>query len=131
MTLDSRDKGRGLNVPSRPKIYHIVHVDRLPSIIAESWLWSDREIQTRSLPGTKIGMDSIKRRRLTELTLSSHPGLYVGECVPFYFCPRSIMLYLINKANNVQLTYRGGQDSIIHLEIDLQEAVQWAEANDV
>jgi hypothetical protein len=28
-------------VPAQPKIYHIVHVDRLPSIVADGFLWSD------------------------------------------------------------------------------------------
>lgn len=74
-------------------------------------------------------MNGIKQRRLTELTLDSHPGLYVGGCVPFYFCPRSIMLYLIFQANHPELTYRGGQGPIVHLESDLRQAVAWAEAS--
>jgi hypothetical protein len=48
-------------------------------------------------PGTTIGMDSIKQRRLTK-SLNSHPDLRVGDCVPFYFCPRSVMLYNIYKS---------------------------------
>ena len=32
-------------VPTEPKIYHIVHVDRLASIIADGYLWSDAEAQ--------------------------------------------------------------------------------------
>lgn len=28
-------------VPAQPKIYHIVHVDRLPYIIASGYLYSD------------------------------------------------------------------------------------------
>jgi hypothetical protein len=75
-------------------------------------------------------MSTIKQRRLTELTLTSHPGLYVGACVPFYFCPRSIMLYLIYQGNHPELGYRGGQGPIIHLEADLNACVAWAEAND-
>lgn len=121
--------------PAAPKIYHIVHVDRLPSIIAEGGLLCDAEIVQRQAAnpangmGTTIGMGSIKERRLTRLTLTSHPGLFVGQCVPFYFCPRSIMLYLIHCANHEELTYRGGQGPIIHLEADLGETVAWAEAN--
>ena len=114
-------------VPNDPKIYHIVHVDRLPSIVADGLL-CDAEVIRRALPGTTIGMNAIKQRRLKELTLASRPGLYVGQCVPFYFCPRSIMLYLISQAKNPDLTYRGGQDPIIHLESDLKQTVRWAEA---
>lgn len=95
-------------VPVRPKIYHIVHVDRLSSIIADGLLWSDAALEALKRPGTVIGMSAIKARRLKELQLSSHPGLFVGPCVPFYFCPRSIMLYLIHRANHEDLSYRGG-----------------------
>lgn len=78
--------------------------------------------------GTVIGMSNIKQRRLNELTLSSHSGLRVGQCTPFYFCPRSIMLYLIH-VRNVELTYIGGQGPIIHLEANLHLTVAWAQAN--
>jgi len=110
-------------MPATPKIYHIVHVDRLPSIVADGFLWSDAEIVRRARPGTTIGMNSIKQRRLNKLTLTSHPSLYVGACVPFYFCPRSVMLYLIHLANDPDLAYRGGQEPIVHLESDLNRAV--------
>lgn len=119
-----------MTVPASPKIYHILHVDRLASVLADGCLWCDAEIVRREPPGTTIGMNSIKRRRLDELTLASHPGLYVGECVPFYLCPRSIMLYLIHRANHPELSYRGGQVPIIHLEADLSAAVAWANEND-
>jgi hypothetical protein len=114
--------------PENPKIYHIVHVDRLLPIVAEGGLLSDAEMANRPGGGTVIGMSDIKRRRLTELTLASHPGLYVGECVPFYFCPRSVMLYLLWQANHPSLTYRGGEGPIIHLEADLRATVACAES---
>lgn len=114
-------------MPVHPKIYHICHVDRLPSVVASGGLLSDAAIHQQALPGTVIGMNNIKQRRLTELTLASHPGLLVGECVPFYFCPRSVMLYLIYR-QNPELTYRGGQGDIIHLEADLQATAAWANA---
>jgi hypothetical protein len=39
------------------------------------------------------------------------------------------MLYLIYMANHPELTYRGGQGPIVHLESDLRDVVAWAEAN--
>ena len=74
------------------KIYHIVHVNKLQSIVDSDGLLSDSEVISRGLGGTVIGMNSIKQRHLKELTLSTYPDLYVGECVPFYYCPRSIIL---------------------------------------
>lgn len=48
-------------VPAHPKIYHIVHVDRLASIIADDYLWSDAMMNQRP-SGTVIGIESIKQR---------------------------------------------------------------------
>ncbi|MCY3899118.1 MAG: DUF4433 domain-containing protein [Caldilineaceae bacterium] len=113
--------------PRQPKIYHIVHQDRLPAIIEDGYLWSDAEMVLRGGgAGTAIGMGSIKQRR-RNLPLNSHPDLHVGACVPFYFCPRSIMLYAIYRANHSELRYRGGQAPIVHLEADLHQTVEWAE----
>jgi hypothetical protein len=116
-------------VPRQPKIYHIVHVDRLKSISQDGCLWCDAEIFKRSSPGTSIGMSGIKRRRLYDLSLTSYPDNHVGDFVPFYFCPRSVMLYLINRGNHPDLDYRGGQEPILHLQADLYAAVKWAEQN--
>ena len=114
-----------MSVPENPKIYHIVHVDRLQSIIEDGRLWCDAKIVEESETATTIGMSKIKQRRLG-LKLSSHPTLNVGDCVPFYFCPRSVMLYVIYRANNPELVYRAGQDPIVHLEADLHQTVAWA-----
>lgn len=75
-------------------------------------------------------MSRIKTRRLEELTLESHPTLHVGDCTPFYFCPRSLMLYILWQAHHPDLAYRGGQVPIIHLEADLNRVIEWADAND-
>lgn len=72
-------------LPGQPKICHILHYDKLAFVINDGFLFSDSIISKRTEDGTTIGMSSIKRRRLHELTLNSHPDLYVGNCVPFYF----------------------------------------------
>lgn len=114
--------------PAKPKIYHIVHLDRLPSIVADGFIWSDAEVLMRQCAGTTVGMSRIKERRLNQLALSCHPGLYVGNCAPFYFCPRSVMLFLIHRRNE-ELAYKGGQEPIVHLEADLYDAIAWAQKN--
>lgn len=114
-------------VPAQPKIYHIIHVDRLGSIVADGAILCDARMNARQNVGTTIGMSNIKARRL-QLTLSCHPGLRVGCCAPFYFCSRSIMLFLIHKRNE-ELAYKGGQEAIVHLEADFHRAVQWAAQN--
>jgi hypothetical protein len=115
-------------VPDQPKIYHILHVDRLASVVADGYLWSDGEVLRRHTGGTTIGMSRIKERRLNELKLRSHADLRIGQCAPFYFCFRSVMLYLIHRKNE-ELEYKSGQDMIVHLEADLYAFLAWASQN--
>lgn len=116
-------------VPARPQLYHITHVENLARIIADGGLQSDAALMKQGGPGAAIGMSSIKQRRLS-LPVKYYFGLCVGDCVPFYFCPRSVMLYLIYCGNHPELSYRGGQGPIVHLEADLYEAMDWADADD-
>ncbi len=113
--------------PARPKIYHITHGENLAGIIADGCLWSDAEMIVRGGPAAAIGLEGIKKRRLEELDVACHPGAKVGQFVPFYFCPRSPMLYIMHKANYPGLIYKGGQRLILHLEADLYEVAAWAD----
>ena len=113
-------------LPERPKLYHITHVENLKVIARDGQLVSDREMIQRGGPSQMIGMSSIKRRRLEEIEVSCHQGTNAGDYVPFYFCPRSVMLYVIHRANHPELTYRGGQDPIVHLQADLMQVIAWA-----
>ena len=111
--------------PPNPKIYHITHVENLASIVRDGALFSDAVMVARGGPDATIGMSTIKQRRLS-LPVDCHAGTRVGEYVPFYFCPRSVMLYLIHRGNSPELTYKGGQGPIVHLESDLHEVIAWA-----
>lgn len=115
--------------PACPKIYHITHVDNLARIASSGQLLSDRLVAESGAATTVIGMSAIKRRRMEILEVSCHPGTKVGDYVPFYFCPRSVMLYVIYMANHPELSYRGGQGPIVHLEADLHSVIRWAESN--
>jgi hypothetical protein len=116
-------------VPEQIKIYHLVHISKLSAIINQQFLFSDAIIQKSPPVGITIGMSKIKKRRLEKLTLSTRPGLYVGECVPFYFCPRPVMLYMFHKGNHPDIEYHGGQEPVIHLVADLRKSVEWADSN--
>ena len=114
-------------VPKDPKVDHLVHVDNLASIVNEGEVLPDSVMAPRQ-GGAVIGMGSIKQRRLI-LPVQCHAGTCVGEYVPFYLCPRSIMLYVISRANDPELEYKGGQQPIVHLEADLHKTVRWAVKN--
>ncbi len=48
-------------VPGEVRIYHITHLDNLPSILAEGGLWSDAAIIARGGPAASIGMSTAYR----------------------------------------------------------------------
>ncbi len=114
--------------PANPKIYHITHVENLASILAAGCIDSDARRIGQDLANTIIGMNKIKERRLA-LGVDCHAGTKVGEYVPFYFCPRSIMLFLIYCGNHPELNYTGGQRPIVHVEADLAKVIEWADAS--
>lgn len=115
-------------VPVSPKIYHITHINNLRKIAFAGKLVSDAIRITQSLECVEVGMTTIKRRRLEEIEVTVYPGTKVGQYVPFYFCPRSVMLYLIHRGNHPGIAYRDGQKDIVHLQADFYEVVERANA---
>lgn len=112
-------------MPRAPKAYYILHVNNLPKIIEAGALLSDQSIRDLACTHDNIGMNEVKSRRLVK-PVSCHDGTMVGQYVPFYLCPRSLMLYVIYRKNHPALTYRGGQEPIVHLEFDVRSVVVWA-----
>ncbi len=113
------------SLPQAAKIYHITHFDNLGAILADGELLCDRLIVARGGLGASIGMSHIKERRF-KLPVKCYPDDRVSDYVPFYFCPRSVMLYVIHRASQAELNYRGGQAPVIHLEADLTQVLAWA-----
>lgn len=97
----------------RTYIYHITDVSNLSSIIASAGIHSDASMIRAGAAPTVIGYAHIKQRRLTDYRVPCCNNRFVGEFVPFYFCPRSPMLYTINRGNTVRQA--GCQKSIVHL----------------
>ncbi|MDD9863404.1 MAG: DarT ssDNA thymidine ADP-ribosyltransferase family protein [Gammaproteobacteria bacterium] len=46
-----------------------------------------------------------------ELPLSSHHEMHVGDCVPFSFCPRPVMRFVIHKKKRSRLALPRGTRS--------------------
>ena len=111
--------------PTNPPVCHITPVDKLVSIVEHGGLYSDRGSRERDIGGPIIGYSHIKERRL-RTNLRNYPTLTVGDCVPFYFCARSPMLYAIAKKNQ-DLDYRDGEDQIVYLVSTVHDIVGWAE----
>lgn len=113
--------------PRKPKIYHITHLANLQGIVRSGQILSDSECTRLDVHAMVVGMSDVKRRRLLQARVDCHPGTTVGEYVPFNFCPRSVMLYILHRGNHPELNYGGGQTPIVHLQADLHDAVHWAQ----
>jgi hypothetical protein len=92
-------------------IYHITHADNLEHIVREGQLWCDAQRIARGLSNTNIGYSHIKARRMRHSVTVSAGGT-LGDYVPFNFCPRSVMLYVVAQGHE---NYREGQQPIVHL----------------
>lgn len=91
-------------------IYHITHLKNLQRIIDEGGLHCDRDAQ--KVKTVNIGHTHNKQRRLRR-QVPVGPGGTVGEYVPFYFAPRSPMLYAIS--GGFVEGYADGQQPVVYL----------------
>jgi len=50
-------------VPEKPKLYHITHVDYLPSVLRDGCLYSEASLKAFAKAPSAVGMSHIKERR--------------------------------------------------------------------
>ena len=100
-------------------IYHITHVNNLQRIFAEGGLRCDRDAQ--KLKSVNIGHRHIKERRMNR-RVPVGPGGTVGDYVPFYFAPRSPMLYAIQ--GGMVEGYAEGQKPVIYLRSTIEAVTE-------
>ncbi|OEZ80826.1 hypothetical protein JAB8_51030 [Janthinobacterium sp. HH106] len=114
--------------PSKTPIYHITDIANLESIIQNGGLHSDVALAQARVEPTNIGHANIKWRRMHVNKVQCCGDRFVGEFVPFYFCPRSPMLYTVNNGNTGRPV--GCQTGILHLVSDVLRGSslgrQWA-----
>jgi len=96
---------------SNKQIFHITHVDNLQGIIASGYLWCDAQRLAQGFGNTNIGYNHIKARRMVHPVIVSEGGT-LGNYVPFNFCPRSVMLFVVSRGHE---NYSQGQAPIVHL----------------
>ena len=89
-------------------------------MLSAGGLWSDARMAQQQ-PATVIGYGHIKERRMKEITVPCCANRFVGEFVPFYFCPRSPMLYSLNRGNTGRSP--GCQRTVVHLVSTVGESL--------
>jgi hypothetical protein len=100
-------------------IYHITHVDNLPGIAAHG-LVCDKLVPVVATSARSIAYENIKVRRAGTPVRKGPLGT-LADYVPFYFAPRSPMLFTISR-NNVPGAHNT-QPDIVHLVVDARAVV--------
>jgi len=93
-------------------IYHITHKDNLEGIIERGVLVAQSVIAKDQISYCNIAHSTIQDRR-AQTPVPCGPRGYLHDYVPFYFAPRSPMLYAIHRGNVEGCT--AGQSDIVYL----------------
>jgi len=97
-------------------IYHITPIDNLSSIINSGGLVAKSRLKEGKINYQDISYGHIQDRR-GQIRVPCGAGGYLHDYVPFYFAPRSPLLYAISK--RTVPNYQEGQNSVIHLVADI------------
>ncbi|HBE20459.1 MAG TPA: DUF4433 domain-containing protein [Cyanobacteria bacterium UBA11149] len=100
-------------------IYHITHIDNLESILKSDGLIANSRLRRQQIPYRDLAYENIQDRR-ARIRVPCGAGGVLPDYVPFYFAPRSPMLYTIHKGNIPG--YSQGQNLVIHL-VSLVKAI--------
>ena len=106
----------------RPQPLEVVHFTRVEHLggMAEWGMFSDNEAQARGLLQIEVGNSGIKERRRRR-AVPIPPGGSVADYVPFYFAPRSPMMYSIERGNVP--TYQDGCGRLAYIVTNIERLV--------
>ena len=112
--------------PGRPRpwrgnataLYHITHVENLASIARNGVIRCDRGCSTRGVSPVSVAYGDLKSRRAAWPVRVAKRGT-LADYVPFYYAPRSPMLYAIH--GGFVAGYDGGQAEVAHLVLAAED----------
>jgi hypothetical protein len=93
-------------------LFHFTHERNLVSIVQTGLLLSDTAAQAAGCISVEVGDRNVKSRRRA-MEVSAGPGGCPADYFPFYFAPRSPMLYVISKGQVPE--YQEGQSPLVYL----------------
>lgn len=99
-------------VPNPTYIFHMTHFKNLPLILENEGIFANNNVTNQNVNYTNIAHQDLQVRRSTT-KVPINPKGYLHDYVPYYFAPRSPMLYSIH-CGNVD-GYEEGQQPVIYL----------------
>ena len=103
--------------PQTTLIYHITHSENLHGIVTGGALISQSLMKEQNVDYCDIAHGTIQDRR-ARIRVPCDPGGCLHDYVPFYFAPRSPMLFAIHRGNVEGCT--AGQSDIVYLVTNAQ-----------
>ncbi len=98
-------------MPKSPHLYHFTRVEHLASMVQRG-VRCDRLAHEENLLAIEIGDPEIKQRRQNK-QVPVEPHGVLADYVPFYFAPRSPMMYRLHR-HGVD-SYHGGCERLVYL----------------
>lgn len=104
--------------PRPTPVYHITSGKNLRSILSNKGLLSNAAVKRLGIDYTNIAYSNVQHRRLNT-EVKQPPWGNLHDYVPFYFAPRSPMLYAIHRG--LVEGYEDGQEYLIYLKTTVQK----------
>lgn len=108
--------GNDVSVPYPTPVFRILHIDNLDIILKRGAMYAGNFIPKDGLPYKAIHDEGVQNYRSA---FQVPDGRCLLDFLPFYFGPRSPMLYRLSR-NSVQ-GYNGGQAPIIYLVLEAHD----------
>lgn len=99
-------------IPNPLRLFHITPICNLASIAKSKKLYSNSGLLKKKIQHGNIAYQGAQGKRATKIVTRAPAGV-IHDYVPFYFAPRSPMLFTINEGNVPDCPHR--QQDIIHL----------------
>ena len=103
--------------PTPTRIFHITPISNLAKICAAGEICSKNLLATRGEGHDSIAHTTIQSRRATK-PVTCAPGGVVHDYVPFYYAPRSPMLFALNNGKVQGCNWR--QEDVVHIESSVE-----------
>src|SRR5205809_213927 len=101
-------------------IYHFTHITNLERIVRSNGLWACNLLRGAGIDYLDIAHQNLQAQRAL-VRVRCHPGGTLHDYVPFYFAPRSPMMFAISKGN-VE-SYPEGQEPLVYLVSSVEAVV--------
>ncbi len=104
--------------PDSIRLFHITALENLPAVVAAGCLQAKNVLSLAKRSYTSIASESVQARRVKSVPVG--PCGVIHDYVPFYFAPRSPMLFSINRGNT---GFEPKQAGIVTLETTVSRAI--------